>query len=110
MTTGVVVSPLDQDGEVGCSNCQRQANSGSMYRDFVPLTKKLVDYVQSGEKQPPYDDGMVLRSLEPSDVVPFLTRNLHWRVVGVSYSIEKPPYLSIYCICEGHTNVLRFFL
>jgi hypothetical protein len=54
-----------------------------MYKDFVPLTKMLLDYVRSGERQPPGPDGMVLKSLHPEDVVPFLQRNLHWRVYGV---------------------------
>ena len=78
-----------------CENCRRQRESRQRYRDFVPLTKMLVDYQRSGEVQPPAPatDGMSLRSLDPDDVVPFLKRNLHWRVIGVRVSITFIAYI-----------------
>jgi hypothetical protein len=75
-----------------CTNCQTQQAEQFLYGSAVPLTKILTDYIKSGERQPPLPapDGMVLKTLEPDDVISFLRRNLHWRVVDVS-SIPPSP-------------------
>jgi hypothetical protein len=93
LASGILTSsrPSGTEQET-CSNCARQAAAKCLYRDFVPMTKMLVDYVRSGEVQPPAPtEGLRLRSLEPEDVVPFLKKNMHWRIVGVSFSPHSIP-------------------
>jgi tyrosinase len=71
----------------GCANCQAQAEAGTKFADFVPLTIMLESFVASGRKEPsvhftlPDDPPLALLSTEPEHVIPFLKRNLHWRVV-----------------------------
>ncbi|KIX05662.1 uncharacterized protein Z518_03634 [Rhinocladiella mackenziei CBS 650.93] len=73
---------VDENMADECPNCQQQLEEDSIYGDTVPLTSRLVDMVEARETQPPTpEEGMVLRSLDPEDVIPFLRRNLHWRVV-----------------------------
>lgn len=81
-TTGVPLASEINESTDLCPNCVAQDARQQDYSDFVPLTKMLMDYFRSGERQPPGAEGLVLRSLEPEDVVPFLKRNLHWRVVS----------------------------
>lgn len=77
-----------RDQNAQCENCKKQQEENILYGSVVPLTKTLTDYVKSAERQPPLPapDGLVLKSLEPEEVIPFLRRNLHWRVLDVSYS------------------------
>ena len=60
-----------------CPNCAVQAASGLVITDTIHLTHALLKFVMSGEKV----NGVKLETLEPDDVVPFLTRNLHWRIL-----------------------------
>jgi Tyosinase C-terminal domain len=83
-----------------CTNCQTQKAKQFLYGSAVSLTKILTDYIKSGERQPllPSPDGMDLKTLDPDDVIPFLRRNLHWRVVDVSLipiSLLPFPLLSL---------------
>jgi len=48
--------------------------------DSVTITDALVTYFNSREEV----HGLRVTSLEPNGVVPFLKKNLHWRVVTVS--------------------------
>ncbi|KJX99848.1 hypothetical protein TI39_contig350g00006 [Zymoseptoria brevis] len=98
MTAGIFTSGVPQatnpetDGDVDiCPNCAVQTATQQDYNDFVPLTKMLMDYVRSQERQPAReeDGGLVLRSLQAEDVVPFLKRNLHWRVMGTQGPVER---------------------
>lgn len=82
-----------------CANCARQATSGDKYGDLIPLTSTLISFAQSHEQQPPGAEGLVLDSLEPDDVVPFLKRNLHWRVTDLENNVvarEDTPGLLVY--------------
>ena len=71
-----------------CENCRQQAARGQIDADFTPLTPMLMNYVVSGRKASELvpEDEAVLRSLEQEDVIPFLKRHLHWRIVRVSTS------------------------
>jgi tyrosinase len=81
-----VRSLLEETGQVtSCANCLNLANAGAIYADWVPLTMKLIEYIASGEEHPA-GSGLVLNSMDPVDVIPFLTRNLHWRIVDVRMS------------------------
>ena len=56
-----------------CEKCKTDAARDLVVTGVVPLTEVLLDMIAKGE----------LRSLEPDDVVPYLTKNLHWRVTQV---------------------------
>jgi hypothetical protein len=85
-----VRSLSDEEGNASsCANCERQAAEKTRYADWVPLTLKLAGYIASGEEGAP-STGLVLKSMDASEVVPFLTRNLHWRIVDVSFLFSLP--------------------
>ena len=78
-----------------CANCALQSNASMQISDFAPLTTALASYISYPGSIPPIpnselddaeeqEDGIDLQSLNEGDVVPFLKRNLHWRVVRVS--------------------------
>jgi hypothetical protein len=68
----------------GCDNCERQAESSLLVTDVVPLTAHLIKWIRSGKRIPEHDpEGLILTSLESSDVMPFLYKNMHWRVATV---------------------------
>lgn len=92
-------SLYDADGtETACSNCHRLARENGKYGDWVPLTLKLAAFIASGEEGAP-GTGLRLGSMDPEEVVPFLVRNLHWRVVskeGVEFKREETPGLKVW--------------
>jgi tyrosinase len=53
-----------------CDKCQIDAARDLVVTGTVPLTSALLEHISSGQ----------LASLEPNDVVPYLQKNLHWRV------------------------------
>ena len=68
------------EGEDGCENCRQQEQEGLVYGDTVGLTEALLVYY--GNREEVY--GRRITNLRPEIVVPFLTRNLHWRIESVS--------------------------
>ena len=86
--------PKDREPSASCGNCAEQEQRGAYMADAAPLTQNLLRYIRHGQAVPWRDpeqslpagelEPVVLRSLEREDVVPFLQRNLHWRVVRVS--------------------------
>lgn len=70
--------PRTERGE--CANCRTQKAGHMKYKDTVGLTQALVKYWRTQEEV----HGLKVASLRPDAVVPFLTRNLHWRIVDVS--------------------------
>lgn len=62
-----------------CENCAQKQAAGLKYWDVVGLTQALLTYWSSGESA----HGLQVTSLEPEVVVPFLTANLHWRIISV---------------------------
>ena len=68
------------------------------YGDWVPLTFKLASFIASGKEGAP-NTGLTLKSMDPSEVVPFLMRNLHWRIVdkdGKQFAREDTPGLQVW--------------
>ena len=61
-----VLAPSDQSAEMD--------NMDLIVAGAVPLSKALSDAVEAGD----------LKSLEESDVAPYLQSNLHWRIAKVS--------------------------
>ena len=78
-SSAIFASPLARIENGHCENCAAQKDSGMKYYDTVGLTQALLQYWKTGEEA----CGLRVTSLEPDVVVPFLTRNLHWRVVDV---------------------------
>jgi hypothetical protein len=59
-----------------CDNCGNQAEEGHLICGTNPITPMLLDYVKIGE----------LPDITPANVVPFLIKNLKWRIVPVSFA------------------------
>jgi hypothetical protein len=76
--------------EGACSNCEIQAEAKLRVMDVIPLTHHLVKWIRSKRKCPhDADDGIVLASLQRSDVALFLKRNFHWRVTDMHLHVVK---------------------
>ena len=80
---GTVFNWANADVEA-CPNCRVQAGGGLTIAGGVQLTHSLLDLIKSGKLV----NGSRLESLEPEVVVPFLTRNLHWRILD-SFGQER---------------------
>ena len=65
----------------GCEKCKADADRGLIVTGVIPLTEALLDVIAQGQ----------IRSLDRDDVVPYLTKMLHWRITKVShYSVYGP--------------------
>ncbi|KAK6543666.1 hypothetical protein TWF694_000404 [Orbilia ellipsospora] len=60
-----------QDGS-NCSNCEQQQHDHTIVTGQVSLTTALLDDVE--------DPNNHLNSLIPEEIIPYLQRNLHWRI------------------------------
>lgn len=70
---------LGRGGATPCAKCQHDAAEDLVVTGTVPLTSALLQDIVSGQ----------LSSLDPEIVVPYLERNLHWRVTVFDGS-EQP--------------------
>ncbi|EFQ32588.1 hypothetical protein CGRA01v4_09590 [Colletotrichum graminicola] len=68
-----------------CANCAKQEAGGIKYMDTIALTPALLTYWDSQEEH----YGCRVGDLSPDYVLPFLTRNLHWRIVN-SHGAQVP--------------------
>lgn len=84
-SSGIFASARAAIDDGGCANCAKQEASGFKYMDTVALTPALLTYWDS--QQELY--GCRIDDLTPEMVLPFLVRNLHWRVVNVSSARSK---------------------
>lgn len=78
--SGIFASP----SESACASCKENRDQDVITEDIVPLTTKLVDYLDSN----PISGNLIrdgeiktITSLEPEHVVPFLKEHLQWRMV-----------------------------
>lgn len=78
--SGIFASSRERIDGGNCDNCATQEAEGDKYHDLVPLTQALLTYFNRGQEA----YGYRVTDLSPEVVVPFLTRNLHWRIVNVS--------------------------
>ncbi|QSZ31852.1 hypothetical protein DSL72_001421 [Monilinia vaccinii-corymbosi] len=89
-------SSFGKDPETtGCGKCIRDEARSLMITGTVPLTPILLKLVKSGD----------LGSLETANVIPYLTRHLHWRVTladGTEYDRNEVQGLKI---CVVSTEV-----
>ncbi len=88
----------------GCSNCEAQAASNLVVADVLPLTADLVKWIRR-EERCSEECGMRLKSLDQEDVVPFLEKNLHWRVANVSLFVATPPFSPLTVLLNALSNV-----
>lgn len=84
-SSGIFASSRAAIESGACANCAKQESSGLKYMDTVPLTPALLTYWNSQEEH----YGCRVEDLSPDYVLPFLTRNLHWRVVNVGFSFSE---------------------
>ena len=82
------VAPISEGDSIsgGCANCKAQAEKKLQCTGQIVLTNALVTrYKQRLLHENRYSgtDNDVLASMKPEDVVPFLKRNLHWRISDV---------------------------
>lgn len=87
--TGIFAS----DSDIGCANCNQQRERGMLYADVIPITPALINYLEAatggdGTGTLPADDMRTLRNLEPEHVVPFLKRNLRWRILDSASNLK----------------------
>ena len=73
-----------------CANCITQREEGMMYEDVIPITHSLSAYLKSNTD--PETDGplMTLRTLEnfePDHVVPFLKKNMAWKLTDTASNL-----------------------
>ena len=69
---------LGRPSNTRCGKCKDDRKAGLMVTGIVPLTAALIEDVREG----------LISSLNPEDVVPYLAKNLHWRVTLVSLSLN----------------------
>ena len=80
--------PVEMD-KPGCENCKKNMVEQLKTTGQVPLTNALLTRFKQHILHET-DDGqhVVLKSMAPEDVVPFLKHTFHWRVTDVSLHIQ----------------------
>jgi tyrosinase len=68
-------APLGQPEDTSCEKCQEDQENALEVTGQIPLTVALVERFLAG----------IIHDLSPTHVVPYLQKNLHWRVVDVSH-------------------------
>jgi len=68
-----IFDPLGQSRDTGCSKCVDDQRDHTQVTGQIPLTLALVERYLAG----------IIKDLSPEAVVPYLTKELHWRVVKV---------------------------
>ncbi|KXT08107.1 hypothetical protein AC579_9209 [Pseudocercospora musae] len=73
-----------------CSNCQSQRDNDIVIEDIVPITTIFYDYLESD----PHSHDLIregehktIPDLTPESVVPFLTEQLHWRIIDLGATL-----------------------
>ena len=74
-------APMGQSQGTGCGKCQDDQESRLQVTGQIPLTLALVERYLA----------QILPDLSEERVIPFLQKNLHWRVALVSYSPPRCP-------------------
>jgi len=90
------VTMLGRSPNTKCDRCRDDLQSGLIASGTVPLTSAILQDIHAKK----------LRSLEPEDVVPYLAKNLHWRVTlfdGHEKSVTEVPGLKVSVASVGVT-------
>jgi tyrosinase len=72
--------PFGQSSNTGCANCKNQRAEHLEITGQIPLTIALIERYLAG----------IIGDITEATVVPYLTKNLHWRVESVSYLGSSP--------------------
>ncbi|MBE3049605.1 hypothetical protein IMZ48_45350 [Candidatus Bathyarchaeota archaeon] len=91
------VTVLGRSADTPCGKCQEDRENDLIVAGAVPLTSALLQDIASGE----------LASLEVKDVVPYLKKNLHWRVklwTGEAMPVEQVPGLKV-SVCSSRVKI-----
>lgn len=73
-----VFATFGQNSETACRRCQEGRASGQQISGQIPITLALVERYLAG----------MVDSLTPEDVIPYLQKNLHWRVALASGELQ----------------------
>ncbi|EME77386.1 uncharacterized protein MYCFIDRAFT_83316 [Pseudocercospora fijiensis CIRAD86] len=94
-----------------CSNCQSQRDNDIVIEDVVPITTILYDYLESEpHSRDLIRDGehQTIRDLTAESVVPFLTEQLHWRIIDLASEAlrlatepSRQPYVCRSCMAQA---------
>ena len=68
-------APLRRPSNTSCAKCQRDQRDHMEVTGQIPLTIALVERYLAG----------IIPDISPNTVIPYLTKNLHWRVASVSH-------------------------
>lgn len=91
------VTILGRSADTPCGRCREDHEDELVVAGAVPLTSALLQDIAAGE----------LRSLEVADVVPYLKRNLHWRVklwTGDAIPVGEVPGLKV-SVCSSRVSI-----
>ena len=98
-------APLGQPSDTACEKCQEDQRDHTQITGQIPLTIALIERYLAG----------IIDDLSEQSVVPYLTKNLHWRVTQVNSSLlEVVGYtvLSVYRLmvpfCPTEMTLLVF--
>jgi len=86
------------EGETRCDNCAEQARNKTLASGRVVLTNSLITRWKQQlvhHPDPGVDGPTVLASMDPHDVVPFLTANLHWRITAGGHRVDPADVPSV---------------
>lgn len=72
-------APLGQSGDTECERCQDDQRDHIQVTGQIPLTVALIERYLAG----------IIDDLSEQSVIPYLTKNLHWRVTQVARSVQK---------------------
>ncbi|KAI8159016.1 hypothetical protein K4K49_005078 [Colletotrichum sp. SAR 10_70] len=73
-----VFATFGQNENTACRNCQEGRARGQQITGQIPITLALVERYLAG----------MVDSLTPEDVIPYLQKNLHWRVALVNGEVQ----------------------
>ena len=69
-------APFGQPRDTSCAKCQQEQTANTVITGQIPLTLALVERYLAG----------IIPDLTESSVIPYLTKELHWRVARVGFS------------------------
>ena len=88
--SGVFANPAD----VECNNCKNFQVEGIRYGDVVPLSSELTKYLETSSINVGVPEELrTLQSLKREHVIPYLKKNLKWRITMASLPHSPKPFL-----------------
>lgn len=94
-----------------CGNCKVQREQGLVYEDAIPITPYLNSYLRTTQWPEGHGPDLALRTLEsfaPEHVIPFLQKNVGWRVTTAASQLISDPEQLISSGLEVSVSSRRF--